>query len=162
MQPNDKSANSASARHRVSRSVDVAAGFTLIELMVVTVVIAILAAIAVPSYKDYVLRGRISDGQSSLAAFATTLQQYYQDNRTFVNACGTTGLGALPASSSYFSYSCSNLGATTFTATATGRGSTLGFAFTVDQDGNRQTTAVPTGWTTSTTCWVRNSSGSCN
>jgi len=141
------------ARHR---------GFTLIELMIVVAIVAIFSAVALPAYQGYVLRGRISDGQSALAAFSTSMQQYYQDNRTFAGACGTSGVGALPTASTYFTYSCSNLGATSFLATATGTGAASGFTFTVDQDGNRQTTAVPSGWTSSTTCWVRNSSGSCN
>ncbi|MBV8379629.1 MAG: prepilin-type N-terminal cleavage/methylation domain-containing protein [Paucibacter sp.] len=137
-------------------------GFTLIELMIAAAVLAILAAIALPAYTSYVLRGRISDGQSALAAFSTSLQQYYQDNRTFVGACAGTGIGALPTATTYFTYSCTNLAATTYLATATGQGAAAGFTFTVDQDGNRATTTVPSGWTASATCWVRNSSGSCN
>jgi type IV pilus assembly protein PilE len=40
---------------------------------------------------------------------------------------------------------------------ATGRG----FTFTVDQNNNRATTAVPSGWTTSANCWVRKKGGTC-
>jgi len=39
-----------------------ATGFTLIELMIVVAIIAILAAIAVPAYQDYVVRSQISEG----------------------------------------------------------------------------------------------------
>jgi len=137
-------------------------GFTLIELMIAAAVLAILAAFAIPAYSAYMLRGRISDGQSALASFSTSLQQYYQDNRTFVGACGQSGIAAIPATTTYFVYSCSNLTATTYLATATGQGAAAGFTFTVDQDGNRATTAVPSGWTGNNSCWVRNSSGTCN
>jgi type IV pilus assembly protein PilE len=57
----------------------------------------------------------------------------------------------------------SNATASTYTVTATGKtGSPVAdFAFTIDQGGNRATTHVPTGWTSSTSCWVDRKSGTC-
>lgn len=52
-------------------------GFTLIELMIVVVVIAILAAIAFPSYKSSVLKTRRSDAKTALTTAATLEERWY-------------------------------------------------------------------------------------
>ena len=57
-------------------------GFTLIELMIAVAIIAILAAIAIPSYSEYVRRGRITEAISALSGMRVKMEQYFQDNRT--------------------------------------------------------------------------------
>lgn len=52
-------------------------GFTLIELMIVTSVIGILASIAIPSYQDYTIRAQISEGLVLSAGAKTALVDYY-------------------------------------------------------------------------------------
>lgn len=130
-------------------------GFTLIELMITVAIIAILAAVALPSYTDYVLRGKLTDGITALADQRLKMEQYFNDNRTFVGAC-TVGTVAPPPTSKFFSYSCT-VDATTYTVTATG----LGFVYTLNQANTRTTTAVPAGWVTSAACWVTRKDGSC-
>jgi len=145
------------------------AGFTLIEVMITVAIIAIIGSIALPNYIDYVTRTKLVEGKTSLADMRTRLEQYYLDNRSYPGTCIPPAGGAapagqiyLPASQKFFTYTCA-LGANTYTVTATGIAAqgVGGFVFTVDQTNTRQTTSVPAGWTTSTTCWVSRKSGDC-
>lgn len=140
-------------------------GFTLIELMVTVTIVAILAAVALPAYNDYVTRGRLTEATSTLADMRVKLEQYYQDNRTYVGACASGTVAPLPTGD-YFVFSCpsANLTASTFTVQATGKtgSSTAGFTYTIDQSNTKQTTALPSGWgTTPVSCWVIRRGGSC-
>lgn len=134
-----------------------ARGFTLVELMITVAIISILAAVAVPQYKDYVTRGRIPDATSGLSARQVQMEQYFQDNRTYLNApaCASDA-----TSSKNFTFACSSSSATAYVLAATGKGPMAGFTYTVNQGGAKSTT-VPTGWTGSTTCWVVRKDGSC-
>ncbi len=59
------------------------AGFTLIEVMITVAVVAILAAVALPQYFDYVTRSRLVEAKTSLVDMRTRLEQYFLDNRTY-------------------------------------------------------------------------------
>jgi type IV pilus assembly protein PilE len=140
-----------------------AGGFTLIELMIVVVVVAILAALALPSYRDYVLRGQLTDARTFLSTTAARMEQFYQDNRSYANAGGACG-AALPttAETPHFTFTCTLSSANqAYTLRADGVGSTANFRFTIDQTGSRATPGVPSGWAASTICWVTRKGGAC-
>ena len=138
-------------------------GFSLIELLTVITILGILAAIAMPNYREYLLRSKLVDAASTLAQLRVGLEQYYQDNRNYdaapnapAGACGGADVAA--SNSKYFTYSCatSDSGqAFTVIATGTAAGGTAGFAFSVDQGNNRKTTALPSDWGTApVSCWI--------
>ncbi len=140
------------------------AGFTLIELMIALVVLAIITAVALPSYRDYVTRGQLAEAYTNLADMSTKLEQFYQDNRSYVGACAAGTVAPLPGNLRYFAAACPTLTATTYVVQMAGLAGTSanGFTFTVDQAGNKVTVAVPAGWALPVgNCWVRMRGGSC-
>lgn len=61
-------------------------GFTLIELMIVVAIVAILVAIAYPSYTKYVQRGNRSEGIALLNDAVARMERYYAQNNTYAPA----------------------------------------------------------------------------
>ena len=59
-------------------------GFTLVELMTVVVVIAILVAVAFPSYQDHVRKAKRAEGKTALLKAAQVLERNYSDNNVYV------------------------------------------------------------------------------
>jgi len=58
-------------------------GFTLLEVMITVAIVGILAAIALPSYADYVTRGRITEATTGLSNLRQLSEQYFLDNRSY-------------------------------------------------------------------------------
>lgn len=138
-------------------------GFTLIEVMVTVAIVAILGAIAVPSYSEYVMRAKITDAISALSDMSVKMERYFQDNRIYNGVpppCTAGTVAPLPITANFI-FTCPVLGANAYTVLATGVGQMVGFSYSLDQANTRVTVTVPAGWTASPTCWVLKKDGSC-
>jgi type IV pilus assembly protein PilE len=141
-----------------------ARGFTLIEVMIVVVIVGILAAIALPSYFQYVQRSKIIEATTGLSNLRTRYEQYFLDNRTYVGACAAYKPN-IQAQVKAFDLDCSAEAATTYTITATGNaaGAMTGFKYEIDQSDNKKTDSMPSGWSTPSPddCWATRKDGTC-
>lgn len=115
-------------------------GFTLIELMITVAIVAILAAVALPSYRQYVVRSKRSAAQAQMMDIANRQQQFLLANRSYADKAALTASGyALPAEvNSNYSYDIvlSTTGVPGYTLTLTPIGGQTGDgALTLNSDG---------------------------
>jgi len=66
-------------------------GFTLIEILVVVAIVAILAAIAFPSYQEQVVKTRRADAEGALMSLSNAMERYYVQNNSYVGAAVGAG-----------------------------------------------------------------------
>lgn len=102
-------------------------GVTLMELLTVVVIIGILSAIAIPSYRQYTLRANRTDAKTALLFYAGALERCYTRFNSYTyNSNATLGCAVLgaaqPSENGMYQISISNRTASTFTLTATPQG----------------------------------------
>ncbi len=100
-------------------------GFTLIELLMVITILGILSAIALPGYRNYVIKSTRSDGKAMLVTAAAAEEQFFQNNKTYTT--DITGGLLMSASSETGKYvltiaACGTGIATCYSLTATPQG----------------------------------------
>lgn len=100
-----------------------ATGFTLIELMVTVTIVAILTAIALPSYRTYVLKSHRTVAINALMNLASQQARFYTTNNTYATNLTTLGYTSntypIPdANSHYYDLSVTAANATSFTLQA--------------------------------------------
>lgn len=137
-------------------------GFTLVELMIVLAIASVLATLIYPSYRDHLIRSAIPEATGGLSLYATRLEEYYLDHRTYESTagkCAPTG-----PNTGRFRFNCkpSNSGQA-YLLTATGvSGDLKEFSFTLDQNGNEKTIALPASWgSVPANCWIQKRQASC-
>ena len=82
-----------------------ATGFTLMELVIVLAIVALLAAIAVPSYSSYMIRSKRTDATAALLKLAAAQEKFFLQNNTYTTNLTTSppaGLGISGTDAGYY------------------------------------------------------------
>ena len=136
-------------------------GVTLIELVVVVAIVALLATIALPSYRQFLLRSHRVEAKAALLNVAAAQEKFYLQNNTYTTELADAppdGLGlAATTENGYYTIAIGAADADSFTATATAAGGqaddTHCANFTIDETGLK--TATDSSNAAVTDCWAR-------
>ena len=141
--------------NRISRI----SGFTLIELMVVLLIVGILGAVAVPAYRQHVIRAQRTEAKTALLRLAANQERHYLQNNTYTDDLAALGFGAGVSENGVYTLSVPIADSVSYQAIAVptpggGRnGADMGqdeacARFTIDAAGRRDAFPDPDG-----TCW---------
>jgi type IV pilus assembly protein PilE len=133
-------------------------GFTLLELMIVLVIIAILAAIAIPAYNRYAFRAHRVDGQELLLRVATAQERYYSTNNAY-GSLADVGYNNPLSEKGYYTASVAfpaGSASQAFVATATpvgGQAQDVCGPLTIDNAGNKTPGPASASSNSNGSCW---------
>ena len=141
-------------------------GFTLIELMIVVVVVAILAAIAIPAWQRYAYRSRRPDGQELLIRIAQAEERYYTNYNRYPVSLSSIGFNTDPAPSEHGYYTATialpagDAAGTGFIATATpvpglAQENDVCGPLSIDNTGDKQPDITKAAQNTNGPCWAQ-------
>lgn len=125
-------------------------GFSLMEVIIVMVILGVIAAIAIPNYSEYVLRGYRSSAQAFISDVASRQTQFFLDRRAYATTVAALNMTAPAEIAARYDVAIATAAGppATFTVTATPTGTQAPDrcgAMTVDQAGNKGAAA--------TRCW---------
>ena len=98
-------------------------GFTLVELMITVVVLAIVMALALPSFLDSIRKSRRSEAMTALSALQQAQERHRSNNTTYATALSTFGIPATTGPGGYYTLRIDSASATAYTVSADGTGS---------------------------------------
>ncbi|WP_048328614.1 type IV pilin protein [Stutzerimonas stutzeri] len=115
-------------------------GFTLIEMMIVVAIMGIMAAIAIPSYQEYVFRGNRTEGIALLNDAAARQERYYAQNNKYAVSVNDLGIQA-SSKNGLYALNVSTASVNTYTLVSEAKGAQLKDVkcgnLALDQAGNR-------------------------
>jgi type IV pilus assembly protein PilE len=140
-------------RKIVGNSARADGGFTLIEIMIVVVIVAILTGIALPAYQQYARKAKRADAHSALLRIATLQEKFFSNNNQYATSTVALGYAANPAASNegYWAITIATAGAppmsyTLTAAPAGGHVDTDCATITLTSTGVRSSTPDPNCW----------------
>lgn len=139
--------------------------FTIIELLIAVVIVGVLVAVAFPTYQQSIRKGRRADAMAGLASIQQAQERWRSNHAEYGNLNSPPDAGTLPnvpTSNSNYAFSVSGPSATSYTATATARGSQTADrdcqVMAVEMDRGRLRYGSGTSspdWADPGRCWVR-------